>query len=320
MSLNLSAVLPDKEPRPNRILIEADLRPVQGSRVQPTGFPDLGAAVFDTHDGTRLLVESPQSMANRLEAMCWDPAGHALVPELQGLSYVRVEQDGSYLTSSITEAHRLNSPYILEGKDSAFFNQLKEETEGFAKGPLDMPRLAGVIMKYDVNALIHGLFLAKKELAGGRLRVPRALSAFVEAGGVRVAASGGVKNDHVNPQGDAKTGFGNVPFQRDEYTAEKITAYFNVDLAQIRGYGLGSQGEQLLVTLALYKVAKLLDGHLRFRTACDLEVAAAPRVTRPEGFALPSIGTLRDAVPGLIKACSSQFSGDNGVTLVNYAA
>ncbi len=320
MSLDLSAVLPEQEPRPNRILVEAELKPVQGSRFQPTGFPDLGAAVFDTRDGTRLLVESSQSMANRLEIVCWDPAEHELVPELRGLSYVRVEQDGAYLTSSITEAHRLNSPYILEGNEGAFLEQIKKETEGFAKGPLDTRRLAAVILKYDANALIHGLFLAKSDLAGGRLRIPRALSAFVEAEGVRVAASGGVKNDHVDPQGDTKKGFGNVPFQRDEYTAEKITAYFNVDLAQIRGYGLGADGERLLTALALYKIEKLLDGHLRFRTACDLEAVGAPRVTRPEGYALPSLGALREALPGIVRGCASRFAGDHGVTSITYAA
>ena len=51
-----------------RILVEADLVPVQGQRFQPTGFADLGAAVYTLPDGTRmLLVESAQSMANRLE-------------------------------------------------------------------------------------------------------------------------------------------------------------------------------------------------------------------------------------------------------------
>jgi hypothetical protein len=65
-------------------------------------------------------------------------------------------------------------------------------------------------------SLIHGVFLAKKDLAGGRLRIARALSAFIEASGVNIAASGGVKNDHVNPSGDTKSGFGNVPFSRDD--------------------------------------------------------------------------------------------------------
>ena len=320
MSLDLSAVLPANEPRPNRILVEAKLKPLQGTRFQPTGFPDLGAAVFDTKEGTRLLVESAQSMANRLESVCWDATSRDLVPELKGLSYVRVEQDGNYLTSTITEAHRLNSPYILESKDKTFFNALKDETEGFAKGPLDIGKLAGVVLKYDANALIHGLFLAKGDLAGGRLRVPRALSGFVEAEGVRVAASGGVKNDQVNPEGDTKKGFGNVPFQRDEYTAERITAYFNVDLAQIRGYGLGDEVERMLTALALYKIQKLLDGDLRFRTACDLEVDGASRVTRPEGFALPTLAELRDAMPELIAACKPHFANADGITVTTYAA
>ena len=34
-----------------RILIEAALKPVAGTRIQPTGFPDLGPAVYDAPDG-----------------------------------------------------------------------------------------------------------------------------------------------------------------------------------------------------------------------------------------------------------------------------
>jgi len=54
-----------------RLLIHADLKPVQGDRFQPTGFADLGAAIYERPDGRRmLLVESAQSMANRLEHTC----------------------------------------------------------------------------------------------------------------------------------------------------------------------------------------------------------------------------------------------------------
>ena len=56
-----------------RLLLKATLQPLQGTRFQPTGFPDLGAATYDGPDGKKmLLVESAQSMANRLEAVCWD--------------------------------------------------------------------------------------------------------------------------------------------------------------------------------------------------------------------------------------------------------
>jgi CRISPR-associated protein Csb1 len=141
------------------------------------------------------------------------------------------------------------------------------------------------------------------------LRVARALSAFIEADGVRVAASGGVKNDHVNPSGETKSGFGNVPFARDEFTADRITLYANLDLGQIRGYGLGTDVERLLILLALYKLRALVDGGLRLRTACDLEVATDDiQATRPMGLALPSLGALTDALRPAIDACKTRMS------------
>lgn len=289
-----------------RLLFEIPLKPVQGQRFQPTGFPGLGAATFQTSNGACLLVESAQSMANRLELTCWDEGRQDLRPELQGLSHVRVRRGGGFLTDSILESHRLNSPYLLEDKKKTFFSTLKTDLGGLDEGPVDRRLLAQVLLKYDVGALIHGVFLAKKELAGGRLRVARALSAFIEAEGVRVAASGGVKNDHVNPQGDTKSGFGNVPFARDEFTADKITLYANLDLGQIRGYGLGADVERLLILLSLYKLRQLADGSLRLRTACDLEVAAKSIVAhRPEGFVLPDAESLRLALTPAIAACKS---------------
>jgi CRISPR-associated protein Csb1 len=317
MALDLSALLSTAKPAHSRLLVEAPLKPVQGARFQPTGFPDLGAAVFD--EGRRLLVESAQSMANRLEATLWDEAERELIAPVRGLSYVRVEKDGKYLTSSLTEAHRLNSPYILEGKQKDFFNTLKDRTAPLAEGPINRRELAKIIFSYDANSLLHGVFLAKSELAGGRLRVERALSAFIEAEGVHVAASGGVKNDPVNPSGEAKKGFGNVPFQRDEYTADRITAFFNLDLVQLRGYGLGVDAEALLVGLALYKVAAFLEGRLRLRSACDLELDGTPKVTRPEGFTLPTAAALSEALPGLVERCKSLFANASGVTRVVFA-
>ena len=61
------------------LLFEVPLKVRQGHRFQPTGFPDLGAAEFDTPEGRALLVESAQSMANRLEAVCWDEGTHDLI-------------------------------------------------------------------------------------------------------------------------------------------------------------------------------------------------------------------------------------------------
>lgn len=292
-----------------RLLFEIPLRPVQGQRFQPTGFPGLGAATFQTAEGACLLAESAQSMANRLELTCWDEAKQDLKGELDGLSHVKVTRKGDFLTDTVLESHRLNSPYLLEGKDKRFFETLKSELGGLEEGPIDRRKLAAALLKFDIGSLLHGVFLAKKDLAGGRLRVARALSAFIEADGVRVAASGGVKNDHVNPSGDTKSGYGNVPFARDEFTAERITLYVNLDLGQIRGYGLDPAAEQLLILLSLYKLRLLLDGSLRLRTACDLEPATdAVTAKRPDAFTLPDALTLRNALAPAIAACKHQMT------------
>lgn len=305
-----------------RLLFEIPLRPLQGQRFQPTGFPSLGAATFQTPTGTSLLVESPQSMANRLELAIWDEAAQDVRAELRGLSHVRVLRgvgespaerrkatQAVFFTDSITESHRLNSPYLLEDSSKTFFNKLKGDLGGLEIGPIDRRQLANVLLKLDVGSLLHGVFLAKPGLAGGRLRVARALSAFIEADGVRVAPSGGVKNDHVNPSGDTKAGFGNVPFARDEFTADRITLYVNLDLSQMRGYGLGTDVERLLVLLALYKLRAVLDGGLRLRTACDFHGdVQAVSATSPGGFALPDLGALTEDLKATIVACGSLMS------------
>jgi CRISPR-associated protein Csb1 len=74
----------------SRLLFSVELRPVQGDRFQPTGFPSLGAATYQTRHGAKLLVESVQSMANRLESTCWDFEHNRPVPALAGISHITV--------------------------------------------------------------------------------------------------------------------------------------------------------------------------------------------------------------------------------------
>lgn len=292
-----------------RLLIEARLKPVQGHRFQPTGFPNLGAATYKAPDGTdMLLVESAQSVANRLEAVCWDAVSDDWVEPLRGLPVVKViDEKEAMLTNSVIEAHRLNSPYIA---NSSWFDDLKKEIgydEKVAR-PIDMRRkVYPALLKYDPNSLLHGVFLEK---IAGVIRTPRALSGFVEAENVATASSGGVKNDRVDATGKsegggAAEGYGNVPFARDEFTAKTIKAYFNLDLAQIRAFGLGAEAERLLIALALFKVRKFLAEGLRLRTACDLDLVTLD-VTRPDGFAVPELADLEAELPGLIKAVAAK--------------
>jgi CRISPR-associated protein Csb1 len=301
-----------------RLLVEAKLQPIAGTRFQPTGFPDLGAAQYKAADGNdMLLVESAQSMANRLETVCWDTVQNDWVSALNGLPCVVVKnKDGKEITNSVLEAHRINSPYILEGKDKSFLNTLKTELAVGDLAAVDLKLLAKTLLKYDINALIHGVFIAKSEVAGGRMRLPRALTAFIEASQVNTASSGGVKNDALDPSGDAAKGFGNVPFHREEFTGN-ITAYFVLDLALIRGFGLGAEVENLLIALSLFKIQRFLLEGLRLRTACDLEPVGEVKVKRPDGFTLPALSEIEAALPALIQAVSAQFA-QPAKTVVTY--
>jgi CRISPR-associated protein Csb1 len=233
----------DKLKTSPRILIEVDLKPVAGTRIQPTGFPDLGPATYDAPDGaggivSTLLVESAQSMANRLETVCWDDATDDIAPELKGLPFVKVHLaglgNGSDTTNSLLEFHRLNSPYIMSGvmKDGiAFAEVLKpelgmvavaapvrrtasrrastaESTTEDATGSGDRERddVAGVVNLRKLAAVCFKydpnslVHGLFLEKIAGRLRHPRALSSFIEASGVGRADSGGVKFDRALPK------------------------------------------------------------------------------------------------------------------------
>ena len=301
-----------------RLLIEAELEPVQGDRFQPTGFPNLGHARYESPDGrgAMVLVESAQSMANRLEAVCWDEVSDDWVGPLKGLPYVKVvERNGDkekFVTSSILEAHRINSEYIAR---SAEFKETVEKFISFQKDrPFEIRKqLVPALLKFDINSLIHGVFL---EEVAGAIRLPRVLSAFIEASDAKEARSGGVKLNRVEPS--LKEGEGNVPYPRDEWVAANMVAYFNLDLRQIQAFGLGDEVSQLLITLALFKIQRFLAVGLRLRTACDLDVTRIT-VTRPKSFALPDLANLEADLPELIESVGAKgLFGEPRVLTVKY--
>jgi len=328
----MPSIFPELQ-RVSRLLMEVELKPVQGERFQPTGFADLGPARYQLPDGTEmLLVESAQSVANRLEAVCWDEGAEDLMTGLRGLPYVKIDLGELGTTTTIQEFHRLNSPYIwmgeLDDRGRRFRQDLitrigirtttgkkgkkSDEDDGEegieVPGVLDLHKLAKAVFRYDPNSVLHGVFLEK---LAGRLRLTRALSGFIEASNVYVSESGGVKFDHVLPRAkdmglDAKEGFGNVPFHRTEFTAKKITAYFNLDLSLLRGYGLGEEATELLIALALFKIQRFLSDGLRLRTACDLESKNGLVVTRPLSFKMPDEKSIIDTIQTKIAVCHQQ--------------
>ena len=243
-------------------------------------------------------------MANRLEEICWNKAEDKIISPLKGLSHVVVDLGKGAKTSSIQEAHRFNSPYIINNEKLK--KSIVDEVGSKDTGPLDIRKLAQSVFKLDANSILHGIFLEK---VAGRLRLQRLLSGFIEAESIETVSSGGVKLDRVNPsvEGGAKEGFGNVPFARTEYAAKRIVAYFNLDLATLRGYGLGDSAEKLIVALSLYKMLRLLNEGMRLRTACDFDMKSLT-VTRPAvGVDLSNhaelLSELETALPQMIQTC-----------------
>ncbi|HEX5469558.1 MAG TPA: type I-U CRISPR-associated RAMP protein Csb1/Cas7u [Gaiellaceae bacterium] len=305
-----------------RLKLVAKLEPIAGTRFQPTGFPDLGPATYPSPvDGRRLLlVESAQSMANRLESRLWDVTNKEPIDLARGLPYVRVfDNGGEYLTSSRTESHRLASAYVKAAAfDGTTGLELIGERLGLAKQrPIDHARVARAVFDLDPLCLLHGVFFADEKWPG-QPKVARAVTAFVEAAGVQEAYSGGVKFDHVSNKGDkdvdkrtAKEGFGNVPFARTEFVAESIAASFVIDLSQIRRYALEDRERELLLALALFEIRSLLHDGLRLRTACDLLVESI-ELERPKAFELPDLGSLEQEIRERIAEQSPPLDGVYG--------
>ena len=311
-----------------RRVFEVELEPIAGSRFQPTGFPDIGAAVFqrpERVDGEvvwreALVVESAQSIANRLEDVGWDRAAQQPMPLLTELPYVRVvSENGEYLTSSRTEAHRLASAFIkdsvLDGKDMK--EVIRERLVLKDDVPLAPREIARAIFQLDPLCLVHGVFFADKAWPG-QPKIARAVTGFVEALDVRPAISGGVKRDEVRHSigegaGGSTEGYGSIPFHRTEWTAGRILASFSLDRAQIVAYGLPGSAGDLLEAIALWEIRGLLDGGLRLRTACDLTPVGADIVDR-DGELLPPLDDLEERVRSLLAGCSG-LVGDGATPL-----
>lgn len=297
---------------PRRDLTNVVLRPLAGDRFKPTGFPDIGAAVYKRPVGVDgwqdcLLVESAQSMANHLEATSWDRGNQRPVEAFDGLPYVRVvDTEGQYLTSSRTEAHRLSSAFIKDATlDGAGMRDVIRERLGLrADVPLAPRDIARAALALDPMCLVHGVFFAESaKIWPGQPKIARALSAFVEAHDVREVNSGGVKRDEVRhtvvgTKGAAK-GYGFVPFHRSDWVAREIVASFSLDLDQIASYGLPEPAGELLTTAAQFEVRSLLDRGFRPRTDCDLVAD-----TEPE---FPTLDSLTSELRRLIGECKGLF-------------
>lgn len=263
----------------DRIVIKALLDPIYQT-IQPTLFPQTGYATYKDPKSGRdcLIVESPQSMSNRLEELVLKPNSPnlELLPLFNGLSYVVLFDKtlNKIVASTVTLPHRIGTGYIAKHKESELGKQLVSE--------INRNGLYLTLFKYDPFSLIHGVFLS--HLASGKNKVTRALTGRIEASNVVVVPVGGASKDPISASSnkwqlkgyfegaEAQTkgssfGMGNLPYYQEEYACETITATFTIDRYLLETYGLPEPAKNLLVAIAQWKVLKFLDSPIRLRTS-----------------------------------------------------
>jgi CRISPR-associated protein Csb1 len=285
---------------PSPLILTATLEPVAGDRFQPAGFPEIGHVIYKAprKNGTVeqvCIVDSAASMANHLESVCQRGAHDLdLVEALHGLPYIRCVTDAAegpeptngreVVVTSLTEGHRIASSYFLDG------HRMEGDTKAsgtFAQDLISRFRIVlpgskkahppasqwwhvfETIFALDPNSLVHGVLFPQWQI-----KIPRALTAHLEAFGAGRVDRSGVKFDRLG-----KTTSGQPIFAVDDATAESIRATFVFDVSLIRSFGrkknnqqlgLSDKQQELLVALALWKVQKLLEQPFRYRSGCHL--------------------------------------------------
>lgn len=244
-------------------------------RFQPTGFPNLGPALYKAmHDGAPtdyLFVESAQSLANWMEAICLDPQKPCRYnTDCAGIPYVVVQENvkGKVedLTSSLTEPHRLASDVILDGKtgNEKFSGVLEKLLQVDKQRPVHLPRIAKRLVYLDPACLLHGVFLEKLD---GRIRFPRLLSATITAKHAEPVNAGGVMRGYVTASGSEAS----IPYSTQHFSSSEIKLHLTFHVDSLNGLGLDLDQKKFLAAFALYKINKLLGSFPRLRTACVLD-------------------------------------------------
>jgi CRISPR-associated protein Csb1 len=324
------------------LILTAILEPIAGDRFQPAGFPEIGHVIYKAprKDGSTenvCIVDSAASMANHLETVCQRGAHDLdLVEELEGMPYIRCvtgdvqagmlpSQMREVVVTSLTEGHRIASSYFLDGR------QLKDDG-GMIEDKFedDLVRRFGIVLRgsskahpppdrwwsvfqtvfgVDPNSLVHGVLFPQWQI-----KIPRALTAHLEAFGAGRVDRSGVKFDRLG-----KTTSGQPIFAVDDATAESIRATFVLDVSLIRSFGrekkegdaqlgLSDAQKKFLVALALWKIQKLLESPFRFRSGCHLRCVSLKRGEQEVTIDV----AIKEAISGA--AFRSEMSGEEEST------
>jgi len=258
-----------------RVVITAALKLTNGHFLQPTGFPDIDACVYRDKEGRRwCLVESEQSMSNRLEAVSMKSPG-VWVDDLKGLPLIAVKnKESDLLATNLTEPHRLASSYVLDGKrggNTTDMRALFENKLGLRNGgdfwPLDKRAdLEKLVFALDPAALLHGFQFVQWKFVG--LRQTRLIHARLEA---ELADDpevhyGMVKWDAIEPEStrEERANKGQSIAAKSRIVPKDITATFDIDVLALKSLSIQEERKKFLLGLALWKIGAFLANKASF--------------------------------------------------------
>ena len=298
----------------------ASLELVNGRFLQPTGFPDIGPCIYRDKDGRRwCLVESEQSMANRLEAVCMKEPG-VWTDDLKGLPVIAVlGPKDELLTTNLCEPHRCASSYVLDGtiNGGRTMKKLFEEKLGLTQSgdswPLDRrAELESLVFALDPGALLHGFQFVQWKFVG--LRQTRLVHGRLEAelADEPEVHYGMVKWDAIEPEStrEERANKGQSIAVKSRIVPKKIVAWFEIDLLGLKALALDDTKKKFLLGLALWKVGAFLGNKpafdprsrqtlpsLRLRADCYLRCKSISWEGNSETGQV-SAGDLMQALPG----------------------
>jgi CRISPR-associated protein Csb1 len=253
----------------DRVVITASLKLTNGRFLQPTGFPDIDACIYRDKEGRRwCLVESEQSMSNRLEAVCMKSPG-VWVDDLKGLPLIAVKnKDGDLLATNLTEPHRIASSYVLEGSvsDNRPLGEIAKERIGINNGIWPLNRrtdLEKFVFALDPGALLHGFQFIDKKFFGGfvGLRQVRLLHARLEAELPEQEPEVHyqmVKFDQIEQDPQRETNKGQSIAAKSRIVPKDIVATFEIDVLALKSMSLEEDRKKFLLGLALWKIGAFL--------------------------------------------------------------
>jgi CRISPR-associated protein Csb1 len=259
----------------DRVVITAAFELTNGRFLQPTGFPDIDACIYRDKEGRRwCLVESEQSMSNRLEAVCMRSPG-IWVDDLKALPLIAIRNgNGNLLATNLTEPHRIASSYVLDGKRAgnstdmrALFEQKVELGNGGDFWPMDKRvELEKLVFALDPAALLHGFQFVQWKFVG--LRQTRLLHARLEAelADEPEVHYGMVKWDAIEPEStrEVRANKGQSIAAKSRIVPKEIAATFEIDVLGLKSLLLEEAQKKFLLGLALWKVGAFLANKASF--------------------------------------------------------